>query len=171
MSRKPRLTLLKIEEAIRASGGIKTIAAHMLNISRSTLYRHLAKHPRLADVCDEVESELCDLAEAEIIKAIRAGDMPTVRWYLETKGRDRGYSRRVENTGPNGGAMQVVKKTPDLSDYSEEELEIMLRAAERRERQAATVSEKKPTELHYAGNAACHCGQCNTASRRRKVAA
>ncbi|WP_205602463.1 helix-turn-helix domain-containing protein [Chelativorans alearense] len=145
MSRKPRLTVRRAEEALRAAGGIKTIAARMLKCHRATLYRFLQRHPTLAQIANEIDEEIKDLAETKLIQAIRDGDMPTVRWYLETKAKDRGYTRRVENTGPDGGPIETKRVAPDLSDLTEEELEILLRAAERREN-ASPVSH--PQAVH-----------------------
>lgn len=132
----PKLTDVgKVIEILRALGGIKAAAAQQLNVSRTTLYKFIDEHPEVVEALVEIDSEIGDVAEAQVVKAINAGDMQTVRWYLETKGKDRGYARRVENTGKGGGPMEVREKA-DLSKLSDEELEILARAAAQRESEA-----------------------------------
>lgn len=133
--RRPKLTIARAKEALEQAGAIRTIAAQKLNVHRSTLHAFLVRHPALQAFADDLEEALKDIAEARVIQAIRAGDMPTVRWYMELKGKDRGYVRRVESTGPGGRPMEHTQKI-DLSEMSDEELEILMRAAERREAKA-----------------------------------
>lgn len=117
---------------LRHCAGIKSAAAEKLNVSRQTLYTFLEEHPEVQDELDSVDEELKDIAEAAIVKALQASDMQTVRWYMELKGKDRGYVRRVENTGKDGGAIETVTK-PDLTGFTDEELDILIAAQKRRE--------------------------------------
>jgi hypothetical protein len=66
----------------------------------------MQKHPELQDLRTEVEEELLDVAEFYIVQAIRAGDMKVIRWYLERKAKERGYSLRLEQTGADGGPLE-----------------------------------------------------------------
>jgi hypothetical protein len=43
-------------------------------------------------VIKNLDETLLDMAEGTILKAIKDGDGPTARWYLERKGKTRGYS-------------------------------------------------------------------------------
>lgn len=134
----PKLQLVgvaKVIEVLRASGGIKAVAADHLNVSRTTLYKFIDEHPEVEEALVEIDGEIGDIAEAKVVTAIKAGDMQTVRWYLEMKGKERGYVRRVENTGKNGGPIETREKM-DLSGLSDEELEILKKAATRRESEA-----------------------------------
>ncbi|UVK37390.1 hypothetical protein LHFGNBLO_004416 [Mesorhizobium sp. AR10] len=133
--RRPKLTIARAKQALEQAGGIRTIAAEKLAVHRSTLHTFLVRHPALQAFADEVEEVLKDVAETRIIQAIRAGEMSTVRWYAEMKMKDRGYVRRVEQTGAGGGPVEHTQKM-DLSVLTDEELEILLRAAERREAKA-----------------------------------
>lgn len=131
----PKLTERDVPRVIamlRQCGGIKTVAAEKLNVGRTTLYAFLNEHPEIQEADSEIADELLDVAEGQVVIALRSGDLQTVRWYLELKGKDRGYVRRVETTGKNGGPVETRQK-PDLANMSDEELEILLRAAEKRE--------------------------------------
>lgn len=152
--RKPKLSVARAKHALEQSGAIRSIAARMLSVHRSTLYAFLLRHPSLEAYANEVEETIKDIAEAEIIKAIRAGDMQTVRWYAETKMKDRGYSRRIETVGKDGGPIDVNAKL-DLSKLSDEELEMMLRLAEK-----AESIPPAPAKAHRRGRSDCECGIC-----------
>ena len=131
----PKLTeadIARVIEVMRACGGIKTAAAERLNVGRTTLYAFLKEHPAVQEAVDEIDEDIKDLTELKIIQAIRAGEMNTVRWYAEMKMKDRGYVRRVETTGKDGGPVETQQKL-DLSKLTDEELEILTKAAERRE--------------------------------------
>lgn len=132
---KPKLEIAgaaKVIEALRLSGGIKAAAAGELGVSRTTLYKFIDDYPEVGEALSEIDSEILDVAEAQVVKAIKTGEMQTVRWYLELKGKDRGYVRRVETTGKDGGPVETQQKL-DLSKLTDEELEILTKAAERRE--------------------------------------
>ncbi|OBQ90009.1 helix-turn-helix domain-containing protein [Mesorhizobium sp. AA23] len=131
----PKLTekdLPRVIETLRQYGGIKSVAADKLNVGRTTLYAFLNQHSAALEAAAEIDDEIKDIAEGKVIMAIRAGDMLTIRWYLELKAKDRGYVRRVENTGKDGGPVETLQKL-DLSKLSDEELEILTNAAQRRE--------------------------------------
>lgn len=164
--RKPKPGVVRAKQALEHSGAIRSIAAQILGVHRSTLYTFMTRHPSLEAFAQEIEEELKDLAEAEIIKAIRAGDMQTVRWYAETKMKDRGYSRRIETVGKDDGPIEVNAKL-DLSQFSDEELEMMMRLTEK----AQAEPPKRASGSHYPGNPGCHCGTCKLPSSRRAQAA
>lgn len=147
-----RLTVAKVKEALQAAGGIKTVASRTLKCHRATLYRFLAAHPSVAEFLEDIDEELKDLAEGKLLQLIRAGDPQTIRWYLERKGRDRGYGQRVEATGPDGGPIVVAQKL-DLSGLSDEDLEVMIRAEEIK---AGIVR----VQTHRPGNPNCGCEVC-----------
>lgn len=122
----------RVIEMLRQCGGIKTVAAEKLNVSRSTLYLFLKDHPEIQEAAADIKEELLDVAEGRVVIAIRSGEMQTVRWYLELMGKERGYVRRVETTGKNGGPVETREK-PDLSGYSDAEIAQMLAIEEARE--------------------------------------
>jgi len=52
-----------------------------------------------------------DMAESKCLEAVRSGDGPMIRYYLSTKGKERGYSERrehhLEGSG-EGGAIVLT---------------------------------------------------------------
>ena len=101
-----RLTKGRVAQALNATGAIVADTTGVLGVSRQALYKFMERHPDLRVLRTEIEEELLDIAESNVIAAIRAGDMKTVRWFLERKGKDRGYSTRQETTGADGGPLE-----------------------------------------------------------------
>jgi hypothetical protein len=130
----PKLSDVKLViEVMRQCGGIKSAAAQTLHVSRPTLYAFLKEHPEAQQASADIDEELLDIAEAQVVKSIKAAEMQTVRWYLELKGKERGYVRRVEQTGKGGGPVET-RQSPDLSGYSEVELAQLLSIEEARQK-------------------------------------
>ena len=81
----------RIEEAMRAAGGVMAHAAKMLGIARSTLYARLAVEPALREFREEVRDETIEIVESKLVRAALAGEPWAVRFYLSTQARHRGY--------------------------------------------------------------------------------
>jgi len=92
-----------LEDALRANGGIQAAAAQALEeatglrVSRQSIHERVKVSPRLQRAIHEAQEETLDLAEGVLPTALRRNDRDAVnaaRFVLETKGRNRGYSRR-----------------------------------------------------------------------------
>lgn len=116
------LTTARVIEALELNGGIKTAAAIALGIGRTTLYRFIDSNPECRAKIEEIDNMTLDLAEGQILKAIKDGDRRTCMWYLELKGHQRGYSRQHRHAGPNGGAIPVTPATFDATELSTDAL-------------------------------------------------
>ncbi|KFG66735.1 helix-turn-helix domain-containing protein [Microvirga sp. BSC39] len=103
----PKLKYQRVEQALREQGGLIAQAAVVLSVQRSTLYRFIANNPELEAVREEATEALLDTAEAHLARAVEAGDMKAIRFFLERKGKHRGYSTRVETTGADGGPVRL----------------------------------------------------------------
>jgi hypothetical protein len=94
-------------KAIPGSGGIISTIARRVGCGWHTARDYVDKHPSVKQAYDDECEAVLDLAESKTIKAIEAGDMQTVRYYLSTKGRKRGYVERQEVTGGDGGPVTL----------------------------------------------------------------
>lgn len=103
MGSRTGLTVPRVEEALRKAAGMKTIAARLLNIGRRTLYDFLDANPSLKDIGAEIDEELGDLAESKLLQKIRDGDGESIRFYLRTKHKARGYANDSRVTATFGG--------------------------------------------------------------------
>lgn len=117
------LTLRKAEKALRENQGIITYAAEACGVARQTLWKFMQKHPELREVQEEASEVLLDIGEKHLTSAIEKGDMKTIRWHLERKGKDRGYTTRQETTGKDGEPLQmgvIERRIVDPDDPNEE---------------------------------------------------
>jgi hypothetical protein len=65
-----------------------------------------------------------DIAEGQLVKSIKKGQAWAVKFWLTTKGRDRGFVTRTEQTGKNGGPIQHVPIDPAvLKGLSDDDLD------------------------------------------------
>ena len=108
----PRFKVKDVEDALRASLGIRTAAAAILkkkygSCSPNTVKNYILKHPKLQAVLDDVLDQNLDVAESKILKWVNEGNLKAVIFFLTTKGKHRGWVRRVENTGADGGPVKV----------------------------------------------------------------
>ena len=122
--RKQRFRLHEIETALRAAGGVYAHAAKLLSeatgrsCTRQNIQHWIRKHPSLIETVREAAEEIKDLAETALIGNIRNGDTNAIKFYLETKAKDRGYVRQHKVTSAEGQPItvpppQVVLYLPD----------------------------------------------------------
>lgn len=88
-------------EALKASAGLVTQACKKVGIgSRKTLYEWRSKDPAFDAAWEEASKEASemalDLAESALMRNIQAGDTKAIKFYLQCKGKSRGYDLRQE---------------------------------------------------------------------------
>lgn len=120
-------TIAQCKEALEKNAGLVTLAAKALGISHQALSARIKRNPQLQGIRASVEVQMLDIAEGATYTLLQNKDPGTVRWYLEQKGRERGYvGKRVEVSGPDGGAIPV-----EISSLSADELDQRLAEVER----------------------------------------
>jgi hypothetical protein len=111
MAGKPKYGRKALREAIKGSRGIKTEVARALGCSRQTVDTYLKRYPDLeAQLVSERET-LVDLAESKLAVLIEHLDVRAIMFALETLGKKRGYTKRVEATGADGAPLGL---SPDV---------------------------------------------------------
>ncbi len=107
MSTAPKINKEKFRDAILTYRGIKSDIARSLGCARQTVENYLVRWPDLeADLLEE-RDKIIDLAESKLIAAIEGGEVKAIIFALETLGKKRGYVKRIENTGNDGGPLTV----------------------------------------------------------------
>ncbi len=115
----------EIVEALKATGGMVYMAARKLGCDPSTIHVRAKTSTEIREAIDNARGDMLDMAEHELKKAVRVGDMTAVIFTLKTIGKHRGYVERVEQTGANGGPVQhnlLSTNSVDLSDKTEAEI-------------------------------------------------
>lgn len=101
----------QVLRALAASGGVLAEAARMLKCDRRTVMHYMAKYPELQVHYEDIVEKNLDIAETNLLKAVRKGEPWALKFFLGTKGKDRGYSERRELTGAEGRPLNPKKST------------------------------------------------------------
>jgi len=110
---KPLYTAQQFIEAIPGTGGIVTAIAKRVGCAWNTARKYIDSHPTVRAAYDNECESVLDLAEAKTIEAIKSGDSAMIRYYLSTKGKNRGYTERQEITGAEGKPVLVIEYVND----------------------------------------------------------
>lgn len=105
MAGKPKLNAKTVAAALRKAGGVKAHAARALGIERETLDSYIKRWGEVARAYEEANEVNLDMAESMLLRQVREGDAQQVRYYLDTKGRARGYGKTLAVTGKDGESL------------------------------------------------------------------
>ena len=120
-----RFTAKQIIEALRKTRGNTTYAAMALGCTRMTIYNYINRYATVKAVFEEEKERTLDKVELKLEDAAINGQPWAIKFILSTKGKDRGYSRRQEITGVDGGPVETKEMTKDKAlDILTEELAI-----------------------------------------------
>jgi len=106
-------------EACKESGGIRSVIAKRLKVTRGAITLFLQKNPELEKYIDEADQEINDLAESKLFQKIQEGNMRAIQFRLQTKAKDRGYVERQE-IEQSGSISTEIKNLNDLYKKSME---------------------------------------------------
>lgn len=119
---------LDVAAALMNTSGNLGMAARLLSRSRRSLGGYIARNLQLTELMADLQAEFLDAVEDLHKRAAMNGDLGTQRFFLQTLGKDRGYTTRTETTGKDGDPIaQTLTITPDMPD---DLLERLLKAAE-----------------------------------------
>ena len=120
MAKKHKFSISEIEFALRETRGLQYLAAQKLRCAASTVTNYVKQSAKLQKVIEEEEEKRLDIAEAQLMANITAGDNASVFFFLKTKGKKRGYTERQEISGPDGKQVQfVIETSPVIEDEDE----------------------------------------------------
>jgi len=103
---------------LRENGGLYAVTAKAIEGKFGISYSRQAVRQRALDHPEEVadiEDEAKDIAEEGLISLMKDEDkkikLDAIKFYLGTKGKNRGYNTRTELTGADGGPVQITGMT------------------------------------------------------------
>ena len=109
-----KFTDSQLAEALHLSGGDITAAAASLHCERQTIYNRISKNVKLQQVLDDEREAALDLAESELMKLVKAGEFPAIKFFLSTKGRNRGSTEKQEVSLDTGFSVLIEGKYAEL---------------------------------------------------------
>jgi len=90
----------QIIDALEKCGGNQSAAARALDCSRMTIHKRINSSDKVREAYDSVNEANIDLAENNLIDLIKDKDhkdhFGALKFYLRTKGRNRGFGDRSE---------------------------------------------------------------------------
>lgn len=113
MARGIKVRVEQVEEALRKTKGMISLAAEQLQVERTVIYRAMDKHPYLKELVDSYRDTLVDIAELKLREAILNREPWAVALTLKTLGKRRGYSETSEDGKPNKTVIEIVHTKPD----------------------------------------------------------
>lgn len=109
------ITTKQIAHSLRANMGIIADAARALDVSRPNLSKRIHGDARLLRLLQHgIKEDVKDIAESQLLKKIKAGDVRAITYYLDRQAKDRGYTVRTEITGADGAPIQPAESTTKL---------------------------------------------------------
>lgn len=97
--------------------------AKLLGRARSLVRNHVERNMPLRDLFNDVWEAFLDEIEDKHKDVAMNGDIGTQRFFLVTRGKDRGYVTRSEATGKDGRPLEAtIKITEETSEAVLEEL-------------------------------------------------
>ena len=115
-----KLNKKKVKKAITGSGGVLSVLAEKCDVSRSAITQFLQKK-RNQDVKELIEQEkerIIDLAENKLHGLINKEDFQAIKYFLNTKGKSRGYVERqeMEHLGTAATFNLIEKSVEEIKD-------------------------------------------------------
>ena len=86
----------KFLKAYIAAGYNVSEACKKSGINRHSVLDWKKDDPEFANKMWEIEESIADFVETQMLKQIRHNNPAMIMWFLETKGKNRGYTRRFE---------------------------------------------------------------------------
>jgi hypothetical protein len=100
------VTVDDIEVALVISNGNITKAAEFLAVNSNSLRNRINEIQRLKTFCQELREGLVDLAETELVKQVKAGNVGAIIYVLKTFGKHRGHAERALEINHNVAGIQ-----------------------------------------------------------------
>ncbi|MBR4750404.1 MAG: hypothetical protein IK077_01435 [Thermoguttaceae bacterium] len=103
-----------LQELFKSLGRVLS-ARQKTGVSRDEYERWKRDDPDFARRVEQIDEDALDYVESKLFEGIRSGDARLIRFYLETKGRSRGYGK---DSAPNKSANPpTVVLTQDEMEY------------------------------------------------------
>ena len=103
-----RYTAGQFIEAMRGTGGIVSALAEKVGCAWNTARDAIDRWPTVEQAWRNERAMVTDLAQRNVIKAIKDADLPTSKWWLQLMDPEFVPKEKREITGPDGGAVVVV---------------------------------------------------------------
>jgi hypothetical protein len=118
MARK-KVGMKRLKTAIMEHHGNVRGICDDLNISRQTFYNYKNDNIDIEQMVKAARESILDIAESQLMRHVTEpdegrGDLRAITFVLETWGKTRGWSKRVELTGADGESLLGITLDEDV---------------------------------------------------------
>lgn len=103
-----RYTAQQFIDAIPGTGGIVSDIAERVGCTWHTAKKYIEEYVTVCEAWEAERNRIGDIAENNIIEAIKDGDLSMSKWWKQVMDPDFMPKQRQEISGPEGGPLVVV---------------------------------------------------------------
>jgi len=112
-----RYTTKQFIDAMPGTGGVISALADKVGCCWHTAKKYVTKYATVRDAWEAERNRITDVAEDNIIRALRDGDLAMSKWWLRVMRREEfNPPQRFEHTGEDGGSITIEY----VNDWREE---------------------------------------------------
>lgn len=103
-------------ELLKKTFGNVSMTCEKVGISRVQFYEWRREDPAFNAEVDAINDRNLDFVESQLMRGIEEGNAKLIMFYLNAKGRARGYGLRNESDGDKSGAI-TIRLSADEAEY------------------------------------------------------
>ena len=123
MNKTEQLKKEQLLIGLEKSLGIVSTACQSIGISRTTYYKYYNEDEDFKRSVDSVSDIALDCAESQLFELIKAKNVTAIIFYLKTKGKNRGYIEKQENSN-NSNNITGIKLISDREAVEDKSLKV-----------------------------------------------
>lgn len=93
MGKKKGIKAEEVIDALQAMNGNISLAARLLKTTRQNIEYYIKHYATVQAAFEQTTEQISDIALGHLVKAVKAGKMAEVRYWLDNKARDRGFGK------------------------------------------------------------------------------
>lgn len=94
-------------ESLKSTLGNVSLTCEKVGISRMTFYKWRSEDPEFNRQVEEINERTLDFVESKLLQGIQDGNTRLIMFYLNCKGKKRGYGLKNETEGDKSGAVMI----------------------------------------------------------------
>lgn len=110
-SEQIELKKAKFLEALKECKGLIYLACSMANVGRTTVFLWRKEDANFEEAIKQVQEMVIDVVEHKLLSKIDDGDTDAMKFFLRSRGKDRGYGDD-KNANTNNTPQQIVIQLP-----------------------------------------------------------
>lgn len=94
-------------ECLKKTYGNVSLTCEKVGLSRMTFYKWRSEDPEFNRQVEEINERTLDFVESKLLQGIQDGNVRLIMFYLNAKGKQRGYGLKNETEGDKSGSVMI----------------------------------------------------------------